>query len=53
MVKPYFTKSIVPYINYSKLLILWQLIEHLQAYYAKWKWNVNRKNSVAHVVMKV
>src|ERR1700720_2814033 len=41
------------YIICSKLMMLWQLVEHLQAYYAKWKWNVNEKNSVAQVVAKI
>jgi hypothetical protein len=33
--------------------MLWQLIKHLQAYYAKWKQNFNEKNSVAQMVTKV
>ena len=56
MAKPYFTKFVAPYItdiNFFKLLMLWQLIKHLQAYHAKWEWNVNEKNLVAQVVPKV
>jgi hypothetical protein len=55
MARIYFTRFVVlQAINNSKpLTFLAKLVEHLQAYHAKWKRNVNEKNSVAQVATKV
>ncbi|KAF7971123.1 hypothetical protein HWV62_21994, partial [Athelia sp. TMB] len=62
LMQEHFTASSVP--NWKQAILIWnraadgksifyKLVEHLQAYYNKWKKNVNEKNSLAQMLSRI